>query len=299
MVRSSDVLARVGLALLNVPAPGTGLLRLGRLKTALVFYLLALLALVFLRAAPPVPFALLAIVAMLAIVVPLTAIVLTWRQSRERLESRPWYARWHAVLAAALAMLIVRVVIGDPNKVAYRSFYMPSEAMAPSLPKHDRFIAYMGSLGPLRRGDLVLVRTPADFIYVKRVAAMGGDHFAMRAGVVILNGRPVLQRPLGQEKHLDAFDEAPARRLAERFPGETSGHEIYDLGPSAGDDVPEQLIPAGHLILLGDNRDRSADSRYSIEEFGLGGAVQEADIIGRPYYSSWGSTRPLGTPLAP
>ncbi len=155
----------------------------------------------------------------------------------------------------------------------------------------------MGSVEPLRRCDVVLVRTRGENIHVKRVAALAGDRFAMKNGSIVLNGVVVPQRLRRLEKTEGALGTEEVRRLVERFPGERSAHEIYDAGPGPGDDIAEFQVPPGSVVLLGDNRDRSADSRYPVEEGGFGGAVAEADIVGRPYYQSWGSSRPAGTPL--
>lgn len=221
----------------------------------------------------------------------------SWRSSRQIEAEGVWYTRWYSVLGAAVFALIVNLALTDPSKLRYRTFYTPSEGMAPSLPKGDRFIAYMRRSGTLRRGDLVLVRSPDGDIYVKRVAALPGDRFAMKDGIVVLNGVPVSQRLLRIDKVPGPFRTDRAQRLLERFPGEGSAHEIYDTEHSPGDNMAELIVPAGSIMLLGDNRDRSADSRFSVEEAGLGGPVAISDVAGRPYYQSWGSSRPMGTKL--
>jgi signal peptidase I len=93
----------------------------------------------------------------------------------------------------------------------------------------------------VRRGDILMIDVDGA-TYISRVAALPGDRFDMRQGVVVLNGRPVTHRLIGVEGDL--------RRLAERFPGEGSDHQIYDTGSGPVDDVEAQTIPSGHFFVL-------------------------------------------------
>ena len=58
-------------------------------------------------------------------------------------------------------------------------------------------------------------------------------------------------------------------------------YETVELGRSAEDDFGPVTVPAGHVWLMGDNRDDSADSRVPEWQGGLGGPVPWENIGGR------------------
>jgi len=170
----------------------------------------------------------------------------------------------------------------------YRPFVMPSESMLPTIEIGDRLSATMQLDKPLSRGELVLVKTRGT-VFVERVAALPGDRFAMKDGVVILNGRRISQTDTGVSQISQASPNRPGRILEEQFPGEAKAHRVLDLGPTSGDDYPEIVLPEGQYFLLGDNRDNSADSRFgggASGDFGLG-LVRRDAIVGLPKYIYW------------
>ena len=215
-----------------------------------------------------------------------------------------------------LAVLLFHSFVAKP-------FYIPSESMMPGLLKGDRLVVSkypygwswvspsfhlmpeMGGrlFGKLpERGDVVIVTPPgAREDYIKRVIGLPGDTVEMRDGRLILNGQPVRREirpaamipvdanaPCGIE-FAGAMVQAGDGKLYCRLPivRETlpngASYDTIDLGESQGDDYGPVRVPEKHVFLMGDNRDRSADSRFALggQEHGLGGPVPWENIGGR------------------
>jgi signal peptidase I len=150
------------------------------------------------------------------------------------------------------------------------------------------------------RGDVVIVTPPgANEDYIKRVIGLPGDTIAVRGGRLSINGKLVryelrppamipidANAPCGPE--FAGFQVAsPDGRgycrlpiVRETLPNGVS-YDTIELGNSQGDDFGPVTVPAGRLFLMGDNRDRSADSRFTLAEQGLGGPVPWENIGGR------------------
>jgi signal peptidase I len=59
-------------------------------------------------------------------------------------------------------------------------------------------------------------------------------------------------------------------------------YDTIDMGYNPEvDDFARLRVPKDHVFLMGDNRDRSADSRVALENQGLGGPVPYENIGGR------------------
>lgn len=295
--------ARLGIVALNLIQPGLGLFRLGRPKLALICLLAPwaayALTLVFHAAGPTLTFTSYAATAALLVLVALAAyvaaMVLSWRLSAVHGAEPGWWSRWYGIAAVAVVAIALSWPLQDLGHRFYKPFRIPSESMAPTLVKGDRLLASMRPPANLRRGDVVIADVGASQ-YVSRVAALPGDRIEIRGGEVVLNGKIVTQRLLGVEQVNGYSGPVQGRRLREQFPGEARAHEIYDLEASEVDDMAEQRVAPGHLFLLGDNRDRAADSRVPHEMSGIE-QLPVANVRGIVLFQTWNPDGSIGRPI--
>jgi signal peptidase I len=210
---------------------------------------------------------------------------LCWKWSASVTERRGWLWRWYGLFGAWALLVIVSYPLANFARSFYLTFYSTAESMAPTLEIGDRFLVRLRDHEPIGRGDVVVVRL-GNFQYVKRVAAVPGDSFAMHLGVVILSGEPVAQHAMGQVRRQGYYGPETANLLHEQFPGEAAWHAIYDLGPTPQDNVPEVQLGNSQYFLLGDNRDNTADSRLGPDASGLG-IVDREQIEGRALFRYW------------
>lgn len=199
------------------------------------------------------------------------------------------YAR--SFFPIVLIVLILRSFLIEP-------FRIPSGSMMPTLLIGDFILvnkfAYgvrlpvlnnkILEIGKPDRGDIAVFRFPNDptVDYIKRVIGLPGDRISYYKKQIYLNGEAVKLTSLGQYRGVgQGKDMTGLMRMVEELPGVEHSVLIAPGPPGPGQDI---VVPQGQYFMMGDNRDRSSDSRYW-------GFVPEANLVGKAFliWMNWDS----------
>lgn len=203
-----------------------------------------------------------------------------------------------AFLRDVIVIIVIALLVSFLVKTfLVRSFYIPSGSMENTLQINDRILVdeITPRFSGYQRGDVVVFRDPGGWLtdegtddaprpwiveavdwvlslvglsapdsddhLIKRVIGLPGDHVACcnAIGQITVNGQPL--------------DETSYIKLA---PGEKEPEVVpFDV-----------TVPAEELWVLGDNRDRSRDSRYNQDQPGKG-FVPIENVVGRAFIITW------------
>lgn len=175
-----------------------------------------------------------------------------------------------------------------------QAFKIPSESMEPTLLVGDHLLVnkfvFEGTgawyekvlpYRPILQGDIIVFKFPFDDHphYVKRVIGLPGDHIRIIANEVYVNGSKlaepyVVHDPSGNDPAIDNFPPTGRRVSQVGLRPEWAAEIVRYVD---GNDL---VVPPEHYFVMGDNRDRSWDSRYW-------GFVDRAAIMGRPVIIYW------------
>jgi len=197
----------------------------------------------------------------------------------------PW-PFWRSVLITLAVALGIRNLLVEPR-------YIPSGSMLPGLQIQDRLLVEKltyRTRAP-RRGEIVVFRAPHAFDPVLSGGQRPGALQCLPSNIPFLNKVPGLTNPA-----CDAYIKRVVALPGERISVDPRGHVaingkpldepyVRQFCPDAdvelgGCKTLDAVVPAGHVVVMGDNRSNSWDARY----WPGGPFLPESEILGRAFW---------------
>jgi signal peptidase I len=161
-------------------------------------------------------------------------------------------------------------------------FRIPSNSMAPGILSGDFLIADKGYNCPgckhaVKRGDIAIFVYPNDRTqhYIKRIVGLPGDRVQMKGKELIVSGQSLKRSETTSSIGVEVIEAIDGREW--RVLWSASGQTPEDS---------DVIVPPGHVLVLGDARMLSKDSRVF-------GTVPLQDVVGRAR-QLWFSSGPEG-----
>ncbi len=211
------------------------------------------------------------------------------KQERSELPDYAEYAR--SFFPIFLVVLLLRAFVAEP-------FRIPSGSMMPTLLVGDFILVNKFTYGlrmPVtkakfmdvnepERGDIVVFRYPVNpkLDYIKRLIGLPGDHIRYRNKTLYINGKPMKMQPVGPYEPVGSGARALGSFEAkEDLMGVEHSVLINPLAPDFNPGCTfmgyrEIVVPKGHYLMMGDNRDDSNDGR-------CWGFVPEENLVGKAF----------------
>ncbi len=169
-----------------------------------------------------------------------------------------WFDWIKALLIAFALAFIVRTFFFAPIVV-------DGPSMMPTLHDRDQMIVnkFLYDITEPERFDIVVFHASDQKDFIKRIIGLPGEHVAVDDDVLYINGEEVKEPFLASQKK---------KRMSTN--PLTSDFKLEDL-PGAYEKIPEN-----HVLVLGDNRNNSTDSRML-------GLVSMDQIVGKTGLIYW------------
>jgi signal peptidase I len=210
-------------------------------------------------------------------------------------KSSVWVENIKTIVYAGLIAVVVRTVAFEP-------FNIPSGSMIPTLLVGDYLFVAKYSYGYSRyslpfgwppfsgrifghlpkRGDVAVFKWPRDNStdYIKRIIGLPGDHIQVRQGQLYINGQPCPRQQEGDFIDDESGIHMVLRRYQETLPNGVRHDILKTTEDGPANNTIDFLVPPDHVFAMGDNRDNSSDSRFPLEQNGVG-FVPVDNLVGR------------------